>query len=319
MSRNKMRRATDSMVRRALHFFWQFRRGMTLGVRAEVIDGDGRVFLVKHSYISGWHLPGGGVEPGETVLDALRRELREEGNIELIGPPELDRIAFDPRVSQRDHNALFVVREFRQHDAPVPDYEIVARGFFAPDALPSDTQIGTILNKDVMRSVEPSLARMNRSSVRRAAEPLVRGLLHLSRQFGRGMTLGVRAVVIDRDGKVFLVKHSYVSGWHLPGGGVEPGETVVVALRRELREEGNIEVVGAPQLYGIAFNPRVSRRDHVALFVVRDFRQDNAPVPDHEIVAHGFFAPDALPEETTDITRARIAEVMAGRPVAPRD
>jgi ADP-ribose pyrophosphatase YjhB (NUDIX family) len=160
---------------------------------------------------------------------------------------------------------------------------------------------------------------MNRDGMRRTTDRLVRRVLHFFWQFRRGMTLGVRGMVIDRDGKVFLVKHSYVSGWHLPGGGVEPGETVLEALRRELREEGNIEVVGAPQLYGIAFHPRVSQRDHNALFVVRDFRQDNAPVPDYEIVAHGFFAPDALPEGTTDTTRARIVEVMAGRPVASRD
>ena len=57
----------------------------------------------------------------------------------------------------------------------------------------------------------------------RAAEPALRRLLHLHWRFSRGLTLGVRAVVIDAGGKVFLVRHSYVSGWHLPGGGVEPG------------------------------------------------------------------------------------------------
>ena len=54
---------------------------MTLGVRGVVLDSDNKVFLVKHTYISGWHLPGGGVEVGETFLDALMRELVEEGRI----------------------------------------------------------------------------------------------------------------------------------------------------------------------------------------------------------------------------------------------
>ena len=42
---------------------------MTLGVRGVVLDGEDRVFLVKHSYVAGWHLPGGGVEVGETFLE----------------------------------------------------------------------------------------------------------------------------------------------------------------------------------------------------------------------------------------------------------
>ena len=85
------------------------------------------------------------------------------------------------------------------------------------------------------------------------------------------MTLGVRAVVLDGDDRVFLVKHSYVSGWHLPGGGVEVGETFREALRRELAEEGRIELAGDPALHGLFLNSHVSRRDHVAVYVVRQF------------------------------------------------
>ena len=109
------------------------------------------------------------------------------------------------------------------------------------------------------------------------------------------MTLGVRAVVLDGENRVFLVKHSYVSGWHLPGGGVEVGETFRDALRRELMEEGRIELLGEPVLHGMFFNSHVSRRDHVAVYVVRHFRQDGLPEPNREIVACGFFGADALP------------------------
>jgi 8-oxo-dGTP pyrophosphatase MutT (NUDIX family) len=153
---------------------------------------------------------------------------------------------------------------------------------------------------------------------RRTLEPALRRVLHFYWRFARGMTLGVRALVIDDQGRVFLVKHSYVSGWHLPGGGVEAGETITQALARELREEGNIDLTEPPQLHGVFFNDRVSRRDHVALFVVRGFRQPAAPVPDHEIIAHGFFAVDAMPNDTTAATRARIVEVLGGAPASER-
>jgi ADP-ribose pyrophosphatase YjhB (NUDIX family) len=153
--------------------------------------------------------------------------------------------------------------------------------------------------------------------IRRRLEPTIRRLLHSYWRFARGLTIGVRAVVIDRDGKVFLVAHSYVDGWHLPGGGVEAGETFVAALARELREEGNIELVDPPQLFGIYFNRGATRRDHVALYVVRSFRQPSPPQPNHEIVAHGFFAADSLPSDTSRATRERLAEVLSGRAAAP--
>ena len=139
---------------------------------------------------------------------------------------------------------------------------------------------------------------MNRQNQRRRFEPVLRRIFHLYWRFARGMTLGVRAVVLDADARVFLVKHSYVAGWHLPGGGVEVGETFVEALRRELMEEGRIELTGEPVLRGIFLNSHVSRRDHVAVYLVRHFSQDRLPEPNREIIACGFFEAGALPVET---------------------
>ena len=120
--------------------------------------------------------------------------------------------------------------------------------------------------------------------LRRALEPFIRPLMHLYWRFSRPATLGARAMVIDANGRVFLIKHSYVDGWHLPGGGVETGETLLTALARELAEEGNILMTTQPVLHGVFFNGRVSRRDHVALYIVREFRQDGQPVPNHVII-----------------------------------
>ena len=84
------------------------------------------------------------------------------------------------------------------------------------------------------------------------------------------------------------------------------------ALGRELMEEGNIEILQAPRLFAIYHNRNVSGRDHVALFVIEAFKQSMPPQPNAEIIAHGFFARDALPPDTTAGTRARIAEVLDG-------
>src|ERR1700731_5266961 len=94
----RLRIRFEPALRQLFHFYWRFARGMTLGVRAVVLDGEDRVFLVKHSYVSGWHLPGGGVEVGETFGDALRRELMEEGRIEVLGQPALHGLFFNSHV-----------------------------------------------------------------------------------------------------------------------------------------------------------------------------------------------------------------------------
>ena len=152
---------------------------------------------------------------------------------------------------------------------------------------------------------------------RTLAERVSTRLAHWGFLAARPMTLGVRGVALDPERGVLLVKHTYVAGWHFPGGGVEPGETFAQSLERELIEEAKIEIVGTPELHGLFFNINVSRRDHVAVYVIRNFRVLGERAPDNEILAATFFPLDALPPDTSRATRARLAEIVEGRPLSP--
>ncbi len=148
-------------------------------------------------------------------------------------------------------------------------------------------------------------------ALRTALKPLTKKAIAIVSLMSRPMTLGVRTMVFDDQGRIFLVRHSYVPGWYLPGGGVDVGETMAQAAARELREEGNIHAHGAMELFGLYLNVRHSRRNHVALYIVRDWEQPAPPkMPALEIVEVGFFDPAELPESTTAATRRRIAEVL---------
>jgi ADP-ribose pyrophosphatase YjhB (NUDIX family) len=129
----------------------------------------------------------------------------------------------------------------------------------------------------------------------------------------RGLTLGVRGAVIDGEDRVLLVRHTYVPGWQMPGGGVEIGEDAVSALARELAEEAEVELASTPHLHGVFLNSHVSRRDHVLVYVVRDFRLLGPKRPDREIAEAGFFPLAALPAGVTPGTQARLQEIVSGR------
>ena len=146
---------------------------------------------------------------------------------------------------------------------------------------------------------------------------MIRRFMHLYWRFSRPMTLGVRAAVFDTDNRVFLVRHGYTPGWHFPGGGVEAGETLLDALKRELLEEANIRLKGTARLHGMYHNTKSTKRDHVALYVVREFEQDTHR-PSWEIREANFFPLDTLPEDTTESTRRRIAEILHGATVSER-
>ena len=92
-----------------------------------------------------------------------------------------------------------------------------------------------------------------------------------------------------------LIRHTYVPGWQLPGGGVEIGETARHALERELPEECEIALTGPAELRSVHFNRQSSRRDHVLFYLVTDFRALKPKMPDQEIAEAGFFRSTSCP------------------------
>lgn len=129
-------------LRWGLQLYRTITKTMTLGVRCALLDTEGRVLLVRPRLVPGWHFPGGGIEVGETAIEALRRELFEEARIELTGEPELRGILQNTNTTVRDHEIFFVAREFRVIEKRRPDFEIKQCEFFPQSALPPDLEPG---------------------------------------------------------------------------------------------------------------------------------------------------------------------------------
>lgn len=143
---------------------------------------------------------------------------------------------------------------------------------------------------------------------------LTRPLIRLWWRLTRGVTLGVRVVAVDDEGCVVLVRHTYTCGWHLPGGGVDRGETTSEAAARELLEETGAHTQGALTLVGVYDNFADFPGDHVVLYR-GEVRERGARAPDAEIADVMWVDPHSPPADTTPTARRCLDEMFNGAPV----
>ncbi len=124
----------------------------------------------------------------------------------------------------------------------------------------------------------------------------------------RPQSAGVR-VLLERDGDVLLVKHTYRPDWHMPGGGVDRGESLEQAARREAQEEVGA-TLGAVELLGVYSNFWNRRTDHVAVFICNEFGVSEEH--DWEIAELRWFPLADLPPDLSPGTSRRLAEYKDG-------
>ncbi len=112
----------------------------TIGVFANIFDETRRILCVKRAYgPKNWTTPGGGMEAGETPLQALVREVQEETGY-LVRPGRLIGVYSKP---ERDDLVLSIDAEIIGKNPWRPNSEIAEFGFFGPDELPRPMQRST--------------------------------------------------------------------------------------------------------------------------------------------------------------------------------
>lgn len=120
------------------------------------------------------------------------------------------------------------------------------------------------------------------------------------------ITVGVRIILI-KDQKILLVKHTYQNFWYLPGGGVKKGERLDQAIIREVSEELG-GTLGCLKLFGTYSNFFEHKNDHIVIFFSNDYTISGET--DSEVEQYQLFDLNTLPSNISPGTKRRIEEYI---------
>jgi ADP-ribose pyrophosphatase YjhB (NUDIX family) len=123
----------------------------------------------------------------------------------------------------------------------------------------------------------------------------------ITRSVQAKFTVSAAAIVRNDDGKVLLLDHYFRphTGWGLPGGFLEYGETPEQAVRREVMEESGIV------LYDLQLLRHRTLRSHIEISYTAKGR-GTAAVGSAEIRSLAWFGADELPEDISADLRSLI-------------
>lgn len=124
--------------------------------------------------------------------------------------------------------------------------------------------------------------------------------------------IGAGAAIIDEEGRILLVRHTYGPlNWELPGGLGKPFESPVETALREVREETGLVVV-VEWLSGVYYDREVD--NHHFMFACAAPVGHVPRVTSPEVSECAFWAPESLPRPISDFTIRRIHDALSGQP-----
>ncbi|MBD3162003.1 MAG: NUDIX domain-containing protein, partial [Candidatus Eisenbacteria bacterium] len=306
----------------------RFGSGPVLLVYATALirDARGRVLFQRRGDFPIWGLPGGLLEPGETILETLTREAREETGYE-VRPVRFIGLYSSPEYAVHYPNGDRV-----QQVTACFDCEI-AGGADRPDGRESLAQ--EFLDPDDPPELFPWYRQMLRDRDLDGPTPFDRGAAEGENPYPEGIVRRLRAVlgrepillpcaaavIRDSDGRILFQQRADSGLWGLPSGGMEVGERIDRTVVREVREETGL-TVRADRLTGFYAGPEqfaVYPNGDRAWLVVAVFLcsiESGDLVPDRlESLDLRFFPLDALPldhEPWGPRTRRRIRDALEG-------
>jgi 8-oxo-dGTP diphosphatase len=128
--------------------------------------------------------------------------------------------------------------------------------------------------------------------------------------------IGVGALIVDRDGRLFLSRRGPKSKnerglWEFPGGSVEFGETLAQALQREMREEYGIEVM-VGELLDVVDHILPDEGQHwVSPTFLCTIAAGEPVIREPEKCSEiGWFVPEDVPAALTVITRQNLTHYL---------
>jgi len=125
----------------------------------------------------------------------------------------------------------------------------------------------------------------------------------------RPKTIGVKALVINNEQEILLIKAKALDSWVLPGGGVKKNENLVEAAQRETLEETGIKVTSQAQLLGVYSNFKEYKNDHIIVFVFKNWSKKTEHTS-IEVNQSQFFSLKNLPDDLSPSTIKRIKEYL---------
>ena len=231
-------------------------------VRGIILDDKNNIAMIYSQKYHFYKFPGGGIEGDETHLETLKREIKEETGMTLIPDTvkEFGEVLRIQKFDEDNEDVIFIQENF-YYNCQV-EQEIVEQNLddkekesdFILKFVPIDEAIranaafkGDSLMKKQMAERERRVLEIVKETLvqpkdlanwKKIAEIADKDFgFNTPKEKNDKIRFSVRIILKNNRGEICVIKSEKYGYMQVPGGGIDPGESILEALRRETKEE----------------------------------------------------------------------------------